>query len=131
MDHHWIKTLEENILNTIQVDTILTSLDPPTIEIFAYGLTRTSGWTNGKLIPHIYLMPPEDGIYSFDFVANIPELELKADSRVKGLSEEFVRGVTAIFTWEHFPSELTGIRVYAQRNSLKSYYTESTHRITA
>lgn len=123
--------MEENILSIVQVDTVLTGIEPHTLEIFAYGLTRTSGWTNGRLVPHIYLTPPADGVYGFDFVANIPDVELSADSRVRDLGGDFVRGVTAIHTWINFPENLVGVKVFAQRNTMKSFYNEPIQRITA
>ena len=43
---------------------------PPQAILAARGRVTSSGWTNGRLIPYVYVTPPKDGIYEFDFVAD-------------------------------------------------------------
>jgi hypothetical protein len=40
--------------------------------IKAYGFVVTTGWTHAVLTPYVYVMPPRDGIWDFDFSAQPP-----------------------------------------------------------
>ena len=40
--------------------------------VIAQGLAPTSGWSSPRLSPHFYIMPPADGFWEFDFVADEP-----------------------------------------------------------
>lgn len=58
------------------VDDVVVTLSksrPPILGVEANGRTNTSGWTDPVLSKHVYIVPPEDGIQGFDFVAVEPE----------------------------------------------------------
>lgn len=40
--------------------------------IAALGLASTSGWTHPRLSPYVYIQPPADGVWDFEFVADPP-----------------------------------------------------------
>lgn len=61
------KLLEVNKVNL----TILKS-NPPQLSMTVFGSAPTLGWSNAQLSPYLYLLPPKDGIYDFDFVACPP-----------------------------------------------------------
>ena len=55
----------------------VTSLDlvanePLVISVMARGKVNSSGWTNPRLSPWIYIAPPEDGVLDLDFMATAP-----------------------------------------------------------
>ncbi len=62
----------EKILRIKTVDLSIEKTNPPRLKIFAYGEARSLGFTEPTLIPYVYVMPPPDGIYDFDFAATPP-----------------------------------------------------------
>ncbi len=61
---------------SIQNISTITSVDlrgivktKPILVIAAGGEVPTTGWTDPRLIPHVYKRPPQEGIYDFDFHA--------------------------------------------------------------
>lgn len=46
--------------------------NPPQLVVNASGQVNSSGWSNGRLIPWVYVDQPADGIQDFDFVATAP-----------------------------------------------------------
>jgi len=81
------------------------------LTITARGEVPTGGWSKGRLNPFVYITPPKDGIYEFDFVADRP-----ADGDVVS------QGITSItaepFSWSDFPTELKGVKIYASENEV-------------
>ena len=81
----------------------------PTLIINSRGEVLTGGWSNGQLIPYVYVKPPKDGIYEFDFVADAPD----------GIVTQVITEIDANpFRWEDYPPELKGVKVYASINSV-------------
>ena len=62
----------EKILEITSVKLSVLESFPPKLKIDAFGTVPTGGWSNPKLIPHIHIQAPADGIYGFDFVADPP-----------------------------------------------------------
>jgi hypothetical protein len=82
---------------------------PPVLFIDASGETGTTGWTNGILSPYIYVKPPADGIYEFDFIADEPH----------GIVPEVITPIKAkTFQWKNYPLTIKGIKVYASSNEI-------------
>ena len=81
---------------------------PFTIQIFAQGTTITSGWTNPRLDPFIYINPPENGIYEFNFIADEPT----------GIVPQVITKIEASLLWEHYPTDLKGVKIHAETNSM-------------
>jgi len=79
-----------------------------TLKISAIGQAPNSGWEKPRLKLRDSKRPPYDGIYEFDFFARGPELNSKGS----------MDSVIAIFKWENYPSDLRGIRVFAESNSM-------------
>ena len=80
--------------------------NPPQLSVEATGTTRTSGWTNPRLEPRIYIQPPADGIYVFDFVADRPD----------GISNPAITPISATNKVTS-PQWAKGVRVVAETNS--------------
>ena len=62
----------EKILEVLEVELAILESFPPQLQITARGMVPTAGWTNPRLEPFIFIQPPPDGIYEFDFVADPP-----------------------------------------------------------
>lgn len=101
-------------------DIKLTTLEsfPPRLLITASGTVPTSGWSErGELIEFIYIIPPADGFYEFDFVGEPPSPALNV---TQGL-----RPIIATFVMNLIPNDLKGVKVYASNNSKKEEYDNS------
>jgi hypothetical protein len=86
--------------------------------ITASGTAPTSGWREtGELIQYAYIVPPSDGYYEFDFVAESPMPDVIVTSDIKP--------VMATFVLNAIPDNLKGIKVYASSNSKKCAYDDS------
>jgi Dyp-type peroxidase family len=103
-----LKIEQKKIFEVTEVELVIEKKNPPILIITAEGKVNTSGWSNGKLIPFIYILPPVDGIYEFDFVADEPTgVTLQVISKI--ISQSFI--------WNDFPKELNGVKIYSSSNS--------------
>jgi hypothetical protein len=84
---------------------------PPQVSIVAEGVVRTLGWTNGRLKPYIYVQPPPDGIYDFDFVATPPSGPA-GDALAPIISKEYVMPL---------PRGFRGVRIHAETNKMEFF----------
>jgi hypothetical protein len=84
---------------------------PPQVSIIAEGVVRTTGWTRGRLIPYVYIQPPPDGIYDFDFVATPPDGP-SGDALTPITSEEYTMPA---------PKGFRGIRIHAETNKMEFF----------
>lgn len=101
--------MTKKVIEVTKVTLEIQKTNPPTLVINASGKVNTGGWTNGQLIPFVYIVPPQDGIYEFDFVADEPN----------GISTQVISNIdTAPFSWNDFPNDLNGVKVYASSNSI-------------
>ncbi len=80
------------------------------VHILVYGKVNSGGWENPQLVPYIYIDPPEDGIYDFDFIADAPE------GNVTLALEEIV----AELEWADIPDDFKGVRVHSSSNNIES-----------
>lgn len=103
---------KKKIYHIDSVDSIISKKNPPTLEISSVGKTATGGWDkkSGELVPYVYVNPPADGIYDFDFVATAPE--------PSEIVPQVLTPITAnTYTWEKYPPDLKGVRVHGNSNS--------------
>lgn len=99
--------MTKKIIEVTEVTIEILKKNPPILAVTAKGNVSSGGWTNGQLIPFVYIMPPLDGIYEFDFVADEPT----------GVSTQVISEITSqTFMWDDFPRELNGVKVYASSN---------------
>ena len=73
----------------------------------AHGQVLTTGYTHPKLEPHVYFIPPADGIYEFDFVITPPT----------GIVGDVVLPKVAFYEWEK-PQGFKGAKVYGENNNV-------------
>lgn len=82
--------------------------NPPQLVVNAAGQVNSSGWSNGKLLPWVYVVPPADGIQDFDFVATAPSgIVLWVISPIGG------EGTIELENW------MKGVRIHTSSNSIE------------
>ena len=100
--------MTKKVLKVLEIELSIEKINPPNLVINAKGEVTTGGWSNGHLLPFVYITPPVDGVYEFDFVADPPE----------GIVPQVITPIDAKpFIWKAFPEELKGVKVYASSNS--------------
>ncbi len=98
---------QTKIYEVTDVQLSILKSDPPMLSITAAGNVTTGGWTNPVLIPYVYIVPPEDGMYEFDFSANRPT----------GIVIQAISPIAASTIMEEIPKELKGVRIHASVNA--------------
>ena len=102
--------MQKKIYKVTSVTHIILKTNPLTLVIDAKGDVFSSGWENGQLLPHVYIDPPADGIYGFDFVADEPiGVTLQMISEIESKPYE----------WQGFPDDLKGVRLHSTTNLLE------------
>ena len=101
--------MTKKVIEVTEVTLNILKKNPPILEIICKGNVSSGGWSNGQLTPFVYIMPPLDGIYEFDFVAD----------EATGISTQVISEITSEpFMWDNFPAEVKGVKVYASNNFL-------------
>jgi hypothetical protein len=95
--------------------TILKSL-PPKLQIVVDATVPTPGYTEPELVEYIYVKPPPDGIYDFDFVAKPPD---------GGPTASVITPISVRHLMEPMPEGLKGVRIHASNNSMVKLLSES------
>lgn len=98
---------KKKVLEVQDVKLSILRIFPPQLNITAHGTVTTGGWKGAELIPYIYIQPPADGIYDYDFVAEPPE----------GIASQAIASIEANFRLESIPGNLKGVRIYASTNN--------------
>jgi myo-inositol-hexaphosphate 3-phosphohydrolase len=98
----------KKVLEVVSVDLNILKSDPPMLSIVAFGKVTTGGWTDGQLVPYIYIAPPANGLYEFDFVATPPT----------GPATTVISPISASYVWENFPGDMKGVTIYASTNEV-------------
>jgi hypothetical protein len=94
-------------------------LDRTRLQIDATGLAASTGWTEPRLNPRVYVRPPDDGIWEFDFVATPPD-----GPSLPSLSEVTARHVWTV-PYGSSPAP-RGFRVYAAQGSVEKLLSDTT-----
>lgn len=81
---------------------------PSKLKISATGIVPSGGWKAPLLVPYVYLAPPPDGIYDFDFIAEAPD--------PKQAVIKITTAISCEFTLDDVPDDLTGVRVHTSKN---------------
>jgi len=100
------KTKATKVLEVVRVAVSYLKSNPPQLKIDADGKTNTAGWSNAALIEHIYITPPADGMYEYDFVATPPA----------GIAAQVVTPISAHTVRHSIPKGMKGVRVIASKN---------------
>lgn len=107
--------MDAKIFAVDQIGLLLTRSLPPQMIVTAHGRVPSMGWSSGRLIPHVYVQQPADGIWDFDFVATMPQ----------GISAQVVSPIIAAPFTATKPTWCKGVRVWASSNSdVGSFFVE-------
>lgn len=107
----------EKVLEVVEVKLAVLESFPPNLRILASGTVPTGGWTNPRLEPFIFIQPPPNGIYDFDFVADPPE----------GSATQVITPIEVAHLWENLPEGAKGVRVHAAQNSKTALLDDTGH----
>lgn len=102
--------MEAKVYIVSEVSLSYTGSTPPFAVIGAKGQVPTSGWSHGHLIPRIYLAPPSDGIWDFDFVATAPA----------GIAMQVLSSIVSAPFVAEVPSWFEGVRIHSSTNATTS-----------
>lgn len=100
------KSKATKVLEVTRVAVSYLKSNPPQLKIDADGKTNTAGWTKPALIEHIYVTPPADGIYDYDFVATPPA----------GIALPVITPISAHTVRHTIPKGMKGVRIIASQN---------------
>jgi len=84
---------------------------PLAITVSACGKVNSTGWTNPRLNPWIYIVPPKDGILDLDFTATAPT------GYVLFVISPICAGL--VFPVPHW---VCGVRVHTSTNSMEAKF---------
>ncbi len=98
---------QTKIYEITDVQLAILKSEPPMLSITASGNVTTRGWSNPLLIPYVYIVSPEDGMYEFDFSTNRPT----------GMVIQAISPIAASTILEEIPKELKGVRIHASVNA--------------
>ena len=99
---------KSKIYDVKDVQLSILKTNPRMLSIVAKGTVPTGGWSEAELVPYVYIQPPSDGIYDFDFIAEPPD----------GIVTQGFAEITADHTIRQIPDGLKGVRVHASQNAL-------------
>lgn len=105
--------MDAKVFEVTSVSHALTKSMPPGLIVVASGNVSSSGWSNGRLIPYVYVLPPKDGIWDFDFIATAP----------KGIALTVISPMSAQTMIHPMPHWCQGVRVHAGSNKMESSTT--------
>ena len=80
---------------------------PPKLLIEVDAIVPTPGFTDPELVEYIYIQPPPNGIYDFDFYATPPS----------GITTQVLTVISAKYLMEPMPHGLKGVEIHASNNS--------------
>ena len=101
--------MTKNVNEVTDIKLEILKRNPLVLVISCKGNVISPGWTHAQLIPFVYVTPPSDGMYEFDFVATEPiepQTEVITDIRAQ------------TFFWEDYPSDLGGVKIYTTTNMM-------------
>lgn len=108
----------EKILEVLDVELFVLENHPPKLRISASGNILGKGWTNPRLEPFVFIQPPPDGIYDFDFVADPPHQEPATDA---------ITPIGVVHLWDPLPPDAKGVRIHVKHDSKKAFLDNSEH----
>ncbi|HYR23046.1 MAG TPA: hypothetical protein VEP30_09020 [Chthoniobacterales bacterium] len=100
-------TKSDKVMEVDRVAVSYIKTNPPQLKIEAEGKTNTGGWTNPRLVERVYIVPPADGMWEYDFVATPPS----------GISTQVITPISAHTVRRDIPPGMKGVRVHASKNS--------------
>ena len=100
------KMKKEKVSEVDRVAVSYIKTNPPQLQIEADGKTGSAGWSEPELVARVYVVPPADGIYDYDFVAKPPP----------GVAAQVMTPISVKAIRNDVPKGMKGVRVHAQAN---------------
>lgn len=101
--------MKKLILGIKNIQLSILKSNPPKLAITVMGVVPTSGWQNPELIEYVYVQPPPDGIYDFDFVAEEPQ----------GKTMQVLTPILVSHIWEGVVEDIKGVRIHSSRGKIE------------
>ncbi len=98
--------MDAKVFSVQQISLGYTKNIPPSVIIGAAGTVPTTGWSEARLVPWIYIAPPADGIWDFDFIAKAPS----------GIALQVLSPIASAPFIAEVPEWFKGVRVHASTN---------------
>jgi len=95
-------------LSVAEVNTAMTKSIPPLLILHVSGIVPSSGWSDPTLVPAVYIVAPDDGIWDFQLMAKRP-----AGIALPVLSPIHAELVIELPTW------CRGVRIAASTNKIE------------
>lgn len=108
----------KKIYSVDKISLAYIKITPVRLQISADGMAPTTGWSNGQLIPYVYVMPPADGIWDFDFVGDPPEV-----------GGDALSPISANYVWMGNINALKGVRIHASSNKMEKMIAQTEEAI--
>lgn len=97
------------------IDLALIKKNPPDLLVMASGRVTTNGWTNPRLEPFVYIVPPADGVLDCDMAATPPA---PGDIVLQVITPVFADLVlTDVENYWEPGMPLKGVRIHSTNNS--------------
>jgi len=90
------------VMSVKEIKLSILKSDPSKLGIYVIGIVPTSGWQNPELAEHIHVLPPADGIYDFDFIAESPQ----------GPVLQVISPILVSHVWEGDVEKIKGVRIH-------------------
>lgn len=100
--------MNKQVLSILTLDVNSYKMQPPLLVINSSAEMSHDGHLRAFLIQRVYVTPPADGIWEFDFVAEYPDGAVFADVLTIAIADPF--------SWKDFPDEVKGVRVHGSLN---------------
>lgn len=92
-----------------EIKSVKIVVEKRSLTIYVEGVARTPGYTNPRLEPYMYIQPPPDGMYDFDFVADRPS----------GPVQQVLTPISCKYEWENYPGDAKGVKVHSDTNTVE------------
>lgn len=103
-------TAAKTIPSVVNMKCAIVQSAPPQLRVIAEGEVPTGGWTSPALNRRVYVAPPADSIWEYDFVAIPPS----------GMATQVMTRISAEDTWPDYPAQqIVGVRIYGEGGGIK------------
>lgn len=100
---------KRRVLSVNSIEFAILKSNPPMLGITSDGTVGSLGWHSAELVSFIYIQPPVDGIWDFDFVAQPPDSP----------TPQILQPISAQAAWPGDFGRLRGIRIHSASNKME------------
>ena len=104
-----VSAVPDTVPTILAITCAINKSAPPQLVVMVGGEVPRGGYTGEHLAPRVYVTPPADGIWDYDFVAIPPQI-----------GTTVMTPIQAEHTWPGFPeANLRGVRVHGVGGGVK------------